>query len=47
MKPGPPLTERQAKWFATVKANFEIRSGRTLEAWGEIARLFAAAAERG
>ncbi|WP_425989981.1 DUF4287 domain-containing protein [Brevundimonas sp. TWP2-3-2] len=36
MKPGPQLTERQAKWFATVKANFETRSGRTLEAWLEI-----------
>ncbi|WP_426050718.1 DUF4287 domain-containing protein [Brevundimonas sp. SL161] len=36
MKPGPQLTERQAKWFATVKANFETRSGRSLEAWVEI-----------
>ncbi|WP_428149552.1 DUF4287 domain-containing protein [Brevundimonas sp.] len=36
MKPGPQLTERQAKWFATVKANFEIQTGRPLEAWVEI-----------
>jgi len=36
MKPGPRLTERQQKWFATVKANFETRSGRTLESWAEI-----------
>lgn len=36
MKPAPQLTERQAKWFATVKANFESRTGRSLEAWVEI-----------
>lgn len=36
MKPGPQLTERQQKWFATVNANFETWSGRTLEAWVEI-----------
>lgn len=36
MTPEPRLTERQAKWFATVKANFEARTGRTLEAWVEI-----------
>lgn len=36
MKPEPRLTERQAKWFATVKANFESRTGRSLEAWVEI-----------
>ncbi len=33
MKPGPQLTERQAKWFATVRANLEAQTGRTLEAW--------------
>jgi hypothetical protein len=32
------LTERQKKWFASVKANFEAKSGRTLEAWVAIAR---------
>lgn len=36
MKPGPQLTERQQKWFATVKANFEAQTGRPLEAWVEI-----------
>lgn len=36
MKPGDQLTERQAKWFATVKANLETRTGRTLDAWVEI-----------
>lgn len=36
MKPGPQLTERQRKWFATVKANFETQTGRTLEAWVEV-----------
>jgi hypothetical protein len=32
------LTERQAKWFATVRANFERDSGKTLEEWVAIAR---------
>lgn len=36
MKPGPQLTERQAKWFATVKANFEAQTGRSLDAWVEV-----------
>ncbi len=36
MKPGSQLTERQAKWFATVTANFEKQTGRSLEAWVEI-----------
>jgi len=36
MKPGAQLTERQQKWFATVKANFEAQTGRPLEAWVEI-----------
>lgn len=36
MKPGSQLTERQAKWFATVKANFETQTGRSLEAWLDI-----------
>ena len=34
MKPGPQLTERQAKWFATVKANFEAQTGKPLPGWG-------------
>ena len=36
MKPGPQLTERQQKWFATVKANFESQTGKTLDAWVEV-----------
>ena len=36
MKPGTQLTERQQKWFATVKANFEVQTGRSLEAWVEV-----------
>ena len=36
MKPGPQLTERQQKWFATVKANFEAQTGRSLDAWVEV-----------
>lgn len=32
------LTERQKKWFATVKANFEAKTGKSLQAWVAIAR---------
>lgn len=32
------LTERQQKWFASVRASLEQETGRTLEAWAEIAR---------
>lgn len=32
------LTERQRKWFASVRAGLEAKTGRTLEAWVEIAR---------
>jgi hypothetical protein len=32
------LTERQKKWFATVKANFETQTGRPIEEWVTIAR---------
>jgi hypothetical protein len=32
------LTERQAKWFATVKANFEAKTGKTMQEWVAIAR---------
>lgn len=31
-------TQRQAKWFATVQANFEAATGKSLEAWAEIVR---------
>ena len=27
------LTERQKKWFATVRANFEAQTGKPVEAW--------------
>jgi hypothetical protein len=32
------LTARQKQWFASVRANLEARTGRTLEAWVKIAR---------
>lgn len=35
---GPVLTERQKKWFATVQANLERSTGRTLAGWVEIMR---------
>lgn len=35
-KPAPALTPRQEKWFATVKANFEAKTGKSLEAWQKI-----------
>ena len=30
---GPKLTERQEKWFATVRANFEAKTGKSLDDW--------------
>lgn len=30
---GPRLTERQEKWFATVRANFEAKTGKSLAEW--------------
>ena len=35
-KAAAAMTERQRKWFATVQANFETRSGRPLADWLEI-----------
>lgn len=32
------LTEQQQKWFASVKANLQRETGRTLEEWAEIVR---------
>lgn len=32
------LTPRQQKWFATVKANFEAKTGKPMAEWVEIAR---------
>jgi len=36
---GAVLTERQQKWFATVRANFETQTGKSLEAWVEILKV--------
>ncbi len=33
------LTERQRKWFASVRAGLERDTGRSLDDWAEIARL--------
>ena len=33
---GAVLTERQKKWFATVLANLEKNTGRTLDQWREV-----------
>jgi len=30
------MTERQQKWFASVQANLEAQTGRSLEAWVEV-----------
>ena len=43
VKPAPKgpiegLTERQQKWFATVKANFEAKTGKSLAEWVKIAK---------
>lgn len=46
MKPGTQLTERQAKWFATVKANFEAQTGKPLEGWVEIMKTCPETAHR-
>ena len=35
---GENLTERQKKWFASVKANFETQTGKSLDEWVAIAR---------
>ena len=37
-KAGDNLSPRQQKWFATVKANFEAKTGKTVEGWVAIAR---------
>lgn len=33
---GPAMTERQKKWFATVKANLETKTSRPLAVWVDI-----------
>jgi hypothetical protein len=40
------LTERQAKWFATVRANFERDSGKSLAEWVAIAHTCPETAHR-
>ncbi|MEQ1932215.1 MAG: DUF4287 domain-containing protein, partial [Parvularculaceae bacterium] len=37
-KPGATLTERQRKWFASVKEGLQRDTGKTLEQWAAIAR---------
>jgi uncharacterized protein DUF4287 len=37
-KPGEHLTERQKKWFASVRANLEAQTGRSIADWVAIAR---------
>jgi hypothetical protein len=32
------LTERQKKWFASVKANLQAKTGKSIEEWAAIAR---------
>lgn len=34
----PQMTERSAKWMASVKANFAKATGRPLDAWIDLAR---------
>lgn len=34
----PGLTERQAKWFASVKANLEAKTGKSMQEWVAIVR---------
>ena len=34
--PDPAMTERQKKWFATVQANLEAKTGRSLAVWVDI-----------
>ena len=36
--PGPNLTERQQKWFATIRAGLERDTGRSMAEWVAIAR---------
>lgn len=44
--PEPNLTERQQKWFASVKASLERDTGKSLDAWVEIARACPETAHR-
>ena len=40
------LTERQRKWATTVREGFERDTGKTVEAWAEIARACPETAHR-
>jgi hypothetical protein len=44
--PEPNLTERQQKWFATVQANLEKNTGKTMDEWVAIARQCPEAGQR-
>jgi hypothetical protein len=44
--PQPNLTERQAKWFESVRQSLERDTGRTLAEWVEIARTCPETAHR-
>jgi hypothetical protein len=41
------LTEQQRKWFASVRANLEAETGRTLQDWTELARACPETGHRG
>lgn len=40
------MTERQKKWFATVRANFVAQTGRTLDEWVELMKTCPETAQR-
>jgi hypothetical protein len=42
----PYLSERQEKWFATIRANLERETGRTMDEWVAIARACPETAHR-
>ena len=42
----PYLSERQQKWFATIRANLERDTGRSMDAWVVIARTCPETAHR-
>jgi hypothetical protein len=44
--PPPNLTERQQKWFASVRAGLERNTGKTLDEWVAIARTCPETAHR-
>ncbi len=44
--PGPNLTERQAKYFASLRASLERNTGKTLAEWVAISRTCPESAHR-